>query len=308
MSVSDDISKILVVGLDQAGKTSILNILNQKYNLQDNIKPTVGIGRTEIKILGVPVICWDLGGQEKFRKNFLKNIKIFEHTDSLFFIIDALGAIRYQEALQYYIDILDIYRKLESKPKIVLCIHKIDPNLRDDPETLDFINEVKDLFIPKSAEFEVTTYVTSIYDRKSIVEAFSKNLQETIAILKPFKNLLESIVLSLKLDAAIVFDENLMIVSDYYKNPEIEEACLDTVYNSVYYITRTNPKLAEDFTPNFELVLNVKNQERLFNFVEVKFKGWNLFLLTMGNQKLDHKALRERFASMTHVFEKKSKF
>jgi small GTP-binding protein len=301
---SDDeqMNKIVIVGLDQAGKTSILNILNQKYNLMDNIKPTVNISRAEIKVLGIPIICWDLGGQERFRKNFLTNFKVFEQTDSLFYIVDALNAVRYEEALQYYIDILNIFEKLKTKPKIVLCIHKIDPNLQNDSDTLEAIQDVKELFLPKSEDYEITTYITSIYDRRSIVEAFSKNIQQLITTLKPFKPLLESIALLLKLDAAILFDENLMILSDYYKSAEIEEVCLSTVYNSVFYMTRTNPKLAEHFTSNFELVLNVKNRTKLFNFTEIKFKGWNLYLLTMGEQKLDTKVVYTKFESIIHAF------
>jgi len=269
----------------------------------DNIKPTVNISRAEIKIIGIPIVCWDLGGQERFRKNFLKNLKVFEQTDSLFYVVDALNAVRYEESLQYYVDILKIFEQLKSKPKIVLCLHKIDPNLQNEPDTLNTIQQVKELFISRSNDYEVSTYVTSIYDRRSIVEAFSKNIQQLLTTLKPFKPILESISLLLKLDAAILFDENLMILSDYYKNAEIEEVCLSTVYNSVFYITRTNPKLAESFTSNFELVLNVKNQKKLFNFTEIKFKGWNLYLLTMGDHKLDSKVVYAKFESLIHALE-----
>ena len=98
----EKIQKIMVIGLDKAGKTSIMNVLNQRYNLMDNIKPTVGIERTTIQILGMPIVSWDLGGQSKYRDTYLKNPTYFTETDSLFFVIDALDFNRYELAIQYF--------------------------------------------------------------------------------------------------------------------------------------------------------------------------------------------------------------
>ena len=305
MGKSDKIHKLLIVGLDQAGKTSILNVLNEKYNKMDNIKPTVGIERDQIKILGIPIVSWDLGGQEKFRDGYLKNVKIFEQTDSIFFIIDVWNSMRYDEALQYYGNILKKFEKVEKKPNIIVCIHKMDPNLRANPDTNKIIEKVERIFKEESEGFDVSVFVTSIFDRKSIVEAFSRNLQVLISDLKPFKELLKSLMLLLKLDAVVLFDENLMILSDAYREKEIEELCLNVVYNSVYYMTHSNPKLADDFMTNFELVLNVKSSRKVFSFMQVTFKGWNLFLLTMGDKEVDHDKVHNRFESMAHVFEKK---
>ena len=309
MSEPDTVHKILLVGLDQAGKTSILNVLNEKYNLMDNIKPTVGIERDEIKILGIPIRTWDLGGQEKFRKDYLKlkNVRIFDQADSIFFVIDVWNATRFEEALNYYSQILEIYEKLGQRPKIEILLHKVDPNLRHDPKTDEILKNLKNLFQEESIAYRISLYATSIFDRKSIIEAFSKNLQELIVELKPFKKLLESIAILLKLDAAIILDESLMILGEHYKNKATEEICLNTVYNSVYYITNTRPELADEFTQNFELVLNVKGGLKRFTFMEVKFRGWNLFLLTMSKNVLDTDAVLSKFKTMAHIFERKEK-
>ncbi|MHA1650874.1 MAG: ADP-ribosylation factor-like protein [Candidatus Helarchaeota archaeon] len=298
-----EVKKILIVGLDQAGKTSILNILQEKYNKMDNIKPTVGIERDEITVFGFPIVTWDLGGQEKFRKDYLKNSKYFENTDSLFFVIDAVNSSRYDEALKYFEEILGIIDNLDGKPKLVLLIHKIDPNIRDDPKIQENIKEIKDAFL--TVGYDLSIYITSIYDRKTIIEAFSKTFQELISQLKPLKQLLESIVLLLKLDAAILFDENLMILNEYYRNEEIEAICLNTVYNSIYYMTHTNPKLAENFLGNFELVLNIKHRTKKFHFMTVELKRWLMYLLTMGEEELDPDVVLSKFQSMAHIFEQK---
>ncbi len=294
------IRKILVVGLDQAGKTSILNILANKYTLMDNIKPTAGIERTEMKILDIPILSWDLGGQKKFRQGYLEDLKVFAETDSLFLVIDALNPKRYEEARQYYSEILQTFKRLDLKPKIVLCIHKIDPNIRNHPNTIRIIEEIKKLFVARG--FEITFFITSIYDRKTIVEAFSKNFQELLVTLKPFRKLLEAMVQQLNLDGLILFDDQLMILSEVYRNADCEQMCLNMSYNSIYYMSQTNPNLIDaNFTKNFEFILNLRNKEKRFNFLEVQFK-WHLYLLTMGEEKYDPNVIASTFNSMVHEF------
>lgn len=271
----------------------------------DNLLPTVRIERHEKKILGIPIINWDFGGQESYREEYLNNLEVFEKTDSLFFVIDTLNAIRYQEALEYYKEILQNLEKLELIPNIVVLLHKVDPNLANLPETLELIEEIKKLFLANSGDNAISFFITSIFDRGSIVDAFSKNLQELISELKPFRKLLESIALLLQLDAAMLFDEDLMILSEFYKNKLIEEICLNIIYNSVYYINNANPKLADDFEAKFELVLNVKNRMKVFSFMEVQFRGWKLYLLTMGDEMIDHQEIINRFDAWSHFFDKK---
>ena len=232
----DEPYKIVIAGLDQAGKTSILNVLNQNYNLMDNIKPTLGVDRTTVKVLGVPIVNFDLGGQARYREGYLTDPTYFEYTDSLFFVIDALQATRYEEAMYYYKKILRIFDKFGIHPKVVVCIHKVDPNIWSDPETQDMVNEVRDLVAKNSEGYTPSLFVTSIYDRKTIAQAFSKNLQDIVTAIKPFNKVVESLVKLLKLDGAIVFDENFLILGDYYTYEEIERIFLDTVYNSVYYM------------------------------------------------------------------------
>lgn len=298
-----NVRKILVVGLDQAGKTSILNILTNKFNLMDNLKPTAGIERTEIQVLGIPILSWDLGGQDLYREGYLKDFKIFVDTDSLFYVVDGINTKRYDEALQYYSDILNIFKKLDAKPKIILCIHKIDPNIRNNPNTQHLIDDLKRVFQARSGDFEITTFVTSIYDRKSIIESFSRNFQELIVSLKPFKKLLETLVRQASLDGLVLFDENLMILSEFYRDLDCEQNCLNMTYNSVYYMSQSNPQMMDgNFAKNFEFILNLKNKQKHFNFVEVKFKEWRLYLLTIGDKKLDSNDLAAKFNAMVKNF------
>ncbi|MFX1298066.1 MAG: ADP-ribosylation factor-like protein [Promethearchaeota archaeon] len=294
-----EVKKVLVVGLNMAGKSSIINILRNKYNLMDNIKPTVGIERDELKILGIPILRWDLGGQQKFREGYLKDIKIFAETDSLFFVIDAIDLNKYDTAVQYYEDIINIFKRLDINPNIIVCIHKMDPNIRNNPKVVSSVDEVKKLFLSKSSGHEISFFITSIYDRITIVEAFSKTLTALVVTLKPFKKLLKSIVHQFGLDCLILFDEKLIILSESYENAEIEDLCLNMVYNGVSYLNSTNPQLINDyFANNFEFILNLRNKKKRFNFMKVKFKGWNLYLLAMSDERLNTDSIVTNFNLM----------
>ncbi|MHA1130749.1 MAG: ADP-ribosylation factor-like protein [Candidatus Helarchaeota archaeon] len=304
VDVDEKSYKLVLAGLDQAGKTSILNILNRNYNLMDSIKPTVGINLSKITVLGIPIVNFDLGGQTKYRQGYLTQSQYFDYTDSLFYVIDAFNAIRYEEALQYFKDIIEIFDTFDKKPKIVLCIHKIDPNIRDEPETQEMIEEIKQLFLKDLIGYDISIYTTSIFDQQTIVKAFSRTLQELISTLKPFKGVCKSLIYLQKIDGAILFDENLLIVGESYISEEIEEVFLETIYNSVYYM-KMNPQLSENFTLNFEMILEFKNQKKHFNLVDIEWKGWNFYLLTMGNEKFYTKTLHDKFMILLKDLEKK---
>ena len=63
--------KIIISGLDNAGKTSILTALDKKYDFQKEIaelKPTIRIEYHQTMFLGNNVNIWDMGGQEQYRE------------------------------------------------------------------------------------------------------------------------------------------------------------------------------------------------------------------------------------------------
>ena len=57
--------RILMLGLDSAGKTTILYKLKSLNELQT--LPTVGFNVESVKYKGVMLNIWDVGGQDKIR-------------------------------------------------------------------------------------------------------------------------------------------------------------------------------------------------------------------------------------------------
>ena len=122
--------KIIFAGLDYGGKTSILRSLQQKKYALEDIKPTLGIERLSIDVLDCCINEWDLGGQEKYRKEYLEQEKPFFDTDMLFYVIDVADDERYSDALKYYKSIIEILNGQETKPAIIILFNKITHNVR----------------------------------------------------------------------------------------------------------------------------------------------------------------------------------
>eukprot|EP00744_Colponema_vietnamica_P001735 GILI01002841.1.p1 GENE.GILI01002841.1~~GILI01002841.1.p1 ORF type:complete len:180 (+),score=37.83 GILI01002841.1:63-602(+) len=89
---SDKEARILVLGLDNAGKTTILKKLADEEI--DNIMPTQGFNIKSVMHDGFKLNVWDVGGQEAIRP-YWKNY--FEQTDGLVFVVDSSDRNRMTE-------------------------------------------------------------------------------------------------------------------------------------------------------------------------------------------------------------------
>ncbi|UCD02288.1 MAG: 50S ribosome-binding GTPase, partial [Promethearchaeota archaeon] len=98
--------KILLTGLDQAGKSSFLKGIEKKYSEIIKALPTKGVERTEEVIFeeqNSQISLWDLGGQKKYRERFLEQSKIYLYNiDLMFFFIDIQDVERINEALSLF--------------------------------------------------------------------------------------------------------------------------------------------------------------------------------------------------------------
>jgi len=69
--------KVIVVGLSNAGKTTILSKFGGQLGIKDlaKLKPTKGIERKEVKASNLSLKIWDFGGQQEYRNRYLNNPK-----------------------------------------------------------------------------------------------------------------------------------------------------------------------------------------------------------------------------------------
>ncbi|CAA9960765.1 hypothetical protein PTT_02836 [Pyrenophora teres f. teres 0-1] len=82
--LKDKEMRILMLGLDNAGKTTIVKkIMNEDVN---SVSPTLGFIIKTIEYNGYKLNIWDVGGQKTLR-TYWKNY--FEKTDTLIWVVDA---------------------------------------------------------------------------------------------------------------------------------------------------------------------------------------------------------------------------
>ncbi|MFX1295022.1 MAG: ADP-ribosylation factor-like protein [Promethearchaeota archaeon] len=224
MEVKKGTLKIVFAGLDNSGKTSILYVLEDKFSML-NPAPTSGIERETHNILGFPIICWDLGGQSKFRDSYLQHERTFDDTDLLFFVVDIQDRSRFGEATDYYEHILMMFRKLEQSPPIILCFHKIDPDLKMDERIGANIQIATRVFRRKSSDFKVEMFKTTIYDKWTLTIAFSKGLLKLSPKSQILDQQLEVFANQLQSDTVLLLDDNALLFGQYSLNQESLKIC-----------------------------------------------------------------------------------
>ncbi|CAE1286467.1 ARL2 [Acanthosepion pharaonis] len=87
--------RILMLGLDNAGKTTVL----KKFNGEDidTISPTLGFNIKTLEHLSYKLNIWDVGGQKSLR-SYWRNY--FESTDGLIWVVDSADRMRLQDCKQ----------------------------------------------------------------------------------------------------------------------------------------------------------------------------------------------------------------
>eukprot|EP00761_Pharyngomonas_kirbyi_P003754 gb/GECH01003758.1/.p1 GENE.gb/GECH01003758.1/~~gb/GECH01003758.1/.p1 ORF type:complete len:185 (+),score=50.96 gb/GECH01003758.1/:1-555(+) len=87
--------RLLMLGLDNAGKTTIL----KKFNGEDidKIEPTLGFNIKTLEYKGYNLNVWDVGGQQTLR-SYWRNY--FESTDALVWVVDSSDKMRLKDCHQ----------------------------------------------------------------------------------------------------------------------------------------------------------------------------------------------------------------
>ncbi|MHA1266360.1 MAG: ADP-ribosylation factor-like protein [Candidatus Helarchaeota archaeon] len=219
--MDQSILKVLIVGLDNSGKTSILNTLEQKFARFHALKPTVSFEiRDEFSILGLPIKIWDLGGQKQYRDEYLsKKGFIFGETNLIFFVIDVQDPKRYSESFDYFEKAIDFLIKLGLPPKIVVLFHKVDPELKDSKKIRKNLSILKSYF-DNLPSLQIDFYETSIFDRENLSQAFVAGIFKTLPKTKVIQEAMNDFLKNSGSDAVVLLDENVLIIGEAYKKEE----------------------------------------------------------------------------------------
>ncbi|MEX2683983.1 MAG: ADP-ribosylation factor-like protein [Candidatus Sigynarchaeota archaeon] len=182
-------TKIAIMGMQNAGKTSLINFLlaqspDEKYK---ETEPTVSVDHKNMKLGDHQLAIWDFGGQKSFRDEYLKNPdEFFVNTGLLIFVVDSQDDTFYADAIEYLHSILDIMQKMNPNLHVVIDLHKYDPDLTSDIDFLVKTQWLEEKFknLLKSTKFSYEFMRTSIFSEIAGANApeIARNLKETVLL------------------------------------------------------------------------------------------------------------------------------
>ena len=217
--------KIILTGLAAAGKTSILRALDQDFVGLHQLTPTKGVEHTKIKIFGVEIFRWDMGGQDIYREKYIQEKeRYFSGTNLIIYVLD-IQEQNVEPNLKYLKEVFSAVHDLEVKPLFAVFFHKYDPRilLASSIHRNRMENYIREIDAMKG-EIEVWYYPTSIYDLPSLITSFSHVFIQIF----PQQELLEKQLIDIRekftTPAVAVTDMSPFIVSkSYARNFEAEE-------------------------------------------------------------------------------------
>ena len=116
-------SSILILGLDNAGKTAILYSLQLGEAITYTI-PTIGFNVEEVEMENLKIKMWDIGGQDKIRALWPH---YFQQTSGIVFVVDSNDHDRFPLAKQELHTLIS-HKDNVGKPVLILANKQDLPN------------------------------------------------------------------------------------------------------------------------------------------------------------------------------------
>ncbi|XP_020210296.1 ADP-ribosylation factor-related protein 1 [Cajanus cajan] len=156
---------VLILGIDKAGKTTLLEKMKSMYsNIEgippDRIIPTVGLNIGRIEVANSKLVFWDLGGQPGLRSIWEK---YYEEAHAVIFVIDASCPSRFEDAKSALEKVLR-HEDLQGAPLLILA------NKQDLPEAVSSEELDRYLDLKKLDERVYMFEAVSAYDGMGIRE------------------------------------------------------------------------------------------------------------------------------------------
>ena len=170
--------KLLLMGLDNSGKTTILLSLKDNTNLLSyfSLKPTRGLSIESLEGNDYELSIWDCGGQEMYREEYINNFyKYTEDLDRLIFVIDVQAMDRYDLALSYLQNIIDLLQRDNLFVDVSVFLHKYDPNLEDQAGFDNIHEKVQTALIARVSEMIPLEFGFELH-KTSVYTVFEQNL------------------------------------------------------------------------------------------------------------------------------------
>lgn len=281
--------KILLTGLDQAGKTSFLYGIRRKYSEIIKSLPTKGVERTEENVFeeqNSQISIWDLGGQKQYRERYLEQSEVYLYNiDLMFFFIDIQDVERINEALGLFRKILSLLIELDEFPPIVVCLNKFDPDLKGSKEIFKNLEIIADEIKKNSDRFFIKLFQTTIFDHWSLISAYSFGLSQLSPNRELFINQLKKFAKKTNSDAILLLNENGIILSTFSKT-DISGKLFEIIapyYKNLYKTFEEFKLLDHDFIVSS----GIGDESKKVIFKKILVEKYNLYLLLFLEKSLE---------------------
>jgi len=286
--------KVIISGLDNAGKTSILTALNKKYNFQKEIislTPTIRVEYQATEFLKNRVVFWDMGGQEKYRKLYQEKQDLYFADTDLLYIVDIQDPERNETSLAYLDMILKNFKKLKMDVPLIISFHKFDPEFTGNEQMIEQIEVLRKYILKLYPSFKILFQQTSIYDIISIVQLISYGLSVFDEKFFDLSELLEKFLKEFDSESLILFDKNGIIVSEYYRDiiePEIYVELIESIKEHLFLLKRMQEESYET-----DYAFSSIGDELLSYLHRIEINNESIFVSVVIKEKLKELLLKK---------------
>ncbi|MFW9989058.1 MAG: ADP-ribosylation factor-like protein [Candidatus Odinarchaeota archaeon] len=303
--------KLLMIGLDNGGKTSILAVVQDKFSIIKSLLPTRGVKREKLDFFGYPIISWDLGGQVQYREKLYFNRPelFFTEADIMLYVVDSQDPDRIPEAANYFREVLKVLQELHELPSVMIVLSKSDQDIRKSLQWQQNVTGIKNKFNAIAKEFEgfsVDYCDTTIFQRETIMHMFSEALKKVSDTSEIIEHILEEFTHQVEAKASSLVSMDGLIFGSYtgsdtdemlVNNTALLLQTLSNFYNSIGLIREKSIKL--------ELPLNGFTicGEKLFEYSELQIPVY-LWMLSENPELLDGRLdyFREQLLPLINLF------
>ncbi len=303
--------KILLTGLDNGGKTSILAVVQDKFSIIKSLLPTRGVKRERLDFFGFPIISWDLGGQVQYREKLYFNRPelFFTEADIMLYVVDSQDPDRFPESANYFREVLKTLIELKEIPAILIILSKSDQDIRKSLQWQQNVATVKNKFNNIAEEFDqfkIDFCDTTVFQRETIMQMFSIALKKVSDTSEIIENILEDFTIQVEGKAASLVSMDGLIFGSY-TNTDTDEMLVNNTALLLQTLSTFHDSigLIREKSISLELPLNgfTIRGEKLFEYSDLQIPVY-LWTLVESPEKLEGKLdyFKEQLLPLINLF------
>jgi Ras-related GTP-binding protein A/B len=212
MEENDPNKKVLLMGKNGAGKTSMRSIIFANFLPKDTMRLgfTHSINESRMRFLGnLCLSLWDCGGQDHFMQHYFESQRdtLFRNVQVLIYVFDIKSDD--QRDMKYYKNCVEAIKEHSPTARIFVLIHKLDL-IQQEKRAEAYSRREKEI-IQNSDSLKVVCFGTSIWD-ETLYLAWSKIVNYMIPNSEILSQSLKKFCLACEADEVVLFEKSTFLV------------------------------------------------------------------------------------------------